>query len=98
MYHKWGDVVETVNFQMNLYYLETNKDIKKKVESDMLKMVKDDTECRRFNLCKAYLFQKTNLLPMHNCCDVYEKKCKCGDELCPSTHKNRQQKTFQSKN
>ena len=24
---------------------------------------------------------------MHNCCDVYEKKCKCGDELCPSTHK-----------
>lgn len=29
---------------------------------------------------------KTNIIPIHNCCDVCEKKCSCDDDTCPNTH------------
>jgi ATP-dependent DNA helicase RecQ len=70
-----------------LILFKNHKGHLKKVECELVKLVKDDTECRRINLCKAYLMEKTNILPFHNCCDVCEKKCTCDSEICPNTRK-----------
>jgi hypothetical protein len=45
-----------------------------KVETDLVKLAKDNTECRRFTLCNSYL-NKSEIALIHNCCDVCEKNC-----------------------
>lgn len=69
-----------------LILFKNHKGHLKKVECDLVKLVKDDSECRRNNLCKAYLMEKTTIFPNHNCCDVCEKNCSCENDFCPNTH------------
>lgn len=74
-----------------LILFKNHKGHLKKVECELVKLAKDNNECRRNNLCKAYAMKKANIIPIHNCCDVCEKKCSCDDDTCPNTHKVNQE-------
>ena len=54
-----------------------------RVEVDLVKLVKDDSECRHTTLCLSYALDNKKIVPLHNCCDFCEKLCKCGDDICP---------------
>lgn len=69
-----------------LVLFKSHKGHLKKVESELVKLVKDDSECRHKMLCSAYLVKKSQISPLHNCCDVCEKQCSCGDDECPRGH------------
>ena len=58
----------------------------KKVETDLVKLAKDNTECRRLTLGNSYLINTCELAPIHNCCDVCEKNCECSGEKYPNVH------------
>ena len=73
-------------FSNELILYKNHKGHLKKVESDLVKLAKNDSECRRYILCNAYLLDKTVISPIHNCCDICEKNCKCGEEICPNKH------------
>ncbi|XP_062605474.1 ATP-dependent DNA helicase RecQ-like [Saccostrea cucullata] len=68
-----------------LILYKTNKNQIKKVESELIRLAKDD-KCRHEILCEAYMLQNKKILPPHDCCDICEKTCKCKCDLCPRTH------------
>jgi ATP-dependent DNA helicase RecQ len=73
-------------FSHELILYKAHKGHLKKVETDLVKLAKDNTECRRLTLCNSYLINKSEIAPIHNCCDVCEKNCECSDENCPNAH------------
>lgn len=58
----------------------------KNVESDLVKLCKDNAECRRKLLCEGYVHKAAIIIPLHNCCDICERNCECGHAECPRTH------------
>lgn len=72
-------------FSNELVLYKNHKTHMKKVEADLVKLVKSD-ECRRYSLCNSYITKKTTIVPLHNCCDVCELNCKCGQDVCPQSH------------
>lgn len=45
--------------------------------------------CKHQLLCSSYMTKPSSIAPLHNCCDVCDKKCPChacGEETCPRTH------------
>lgn len=58
----------------------------KNVESDLVKLCKDNAECRRKLLCEGYVHKAAIIIPLHNRCDICERKCECGHAECPRTH------------
>jgi ATP-dependent DNA helicase RecQ len=57
----------------------------RRVDDDVLKLVKSSTECRRKILNDAYMQSYTKICE-HLCCDVCELLCQCESASCPSTH------------
>jgi superfamily II DNA helicase RecQ len=57
----------------------------KRVEEELVQLAKD-TKCRREILCSSYGCKLDQVVPMHMCCDICEKSCKCDDLNCPNTH------------
>lgn len=56
------------------------------MESDLVKLCKDNAECRRKLLCEGYVHKAAIIIPLHNSCDICERKCECGHAECPRTH------------
>lgn len=73
-------------FSNELILYRNHKSHLKKVENDLIRMVKDDSKCKHELLCGAYLISHKKIVPSHNCCDTCAKQCSCEDEQCPRTH------------
>ena len=69
-----------------LILYKTHKGHLKKVESDLVRLAKDDSKCRHKLLCSDYMVKSVAVSPLHNCCDVCEKQCSCGGDECPRKH------------
>ena len=74
-------------FSQELIIFKSHKGQLSKVESDLIKLVKDSETCRREILCSAYLTKKSEIIPLHNCCDVCDITCDCKSDICPNKHK-----------
>jgi ATP-dependent DNA helicase RecQ len=72
-------------FSHELILYKCHKGHLKLVEDDLVQMVKD-SKCRRGILCTAYASEMKATSVKHNCCDICEKSCSCGDEDCPASH------------
>lgn len=72
-------------FSHELLLYKNHKTHMKKVEADLIKLVKNDV-CRRHSLCNSYMTKNSEILPLHNCCDICETNCKCGQDICPNKH------------
>jgi superfamily II DNA helicase RecQ len=81
-----GRVGRDGKFSDELIFYKTNKNHLKKVEIELVRLAKDDSKCRHETLCDAYLLSSKKITPMHDCCDVCEKRCECGNDICPRTH------------
>ncbi|XP_062574182.1 uncharacterized protein LOC134236018 [Saccostrea cucullata] len=57
----------------------------KRVEEELVQLVKD-SKCRREILCSSYGSKLEKVIPVHTCCDICEKLCKCELDVCPNTH------------
>lgn len=57
----------------------------KRVDNDMKNLVVSD-QCRRLLLTKSYMCDPAKDIKKHFCCDICERNCKCGEELCPFIH------------
>lgn len=69
-----------------LIMYKSNKNHLKRVESELVRLAKDDSKCRHELLCEAYLSPNKKILPSHDCCEVCEKSCDCKSDLCPRKH------------
>lgn len=69
-----------------LIMYKSNKNHLKRVESELVRLAKDDSKCRHELLCEAYLSPNKKILPSHDCCEVCEKSCNCKSDLCPRKH------------
>lgn len=69
-----------------LVFYKAHKGHLKNVEFDLVKLCKDNAECRRKLLCEGYVHKAAIIIPLHNCCDICERKCECGHAECPRTH------------
>ena len=74
-------------FSQELIIFKNHKGHLNKVESDLVKLAKDTETCRHQILCSAYVSDKSQIQPLHNCCDVCETKCDCQTDICPNKHK-----------
>ena len=72
-------------FSNELIIYKCHKGHLKQVEDELVRMVKD-TKCRRQVLCTSYGTNMKKVEPLHMCCDICEKLCKCDDTNCPETH------------
>ncbi|XP_056004812.1 uncharacterized protein LOC130050092 [Ostrea edulis] len=71
-------------FAHELIIYKFHKGQLKRVEEELVQLAKD-SKCRREILCSSYGCKREKVIPMHMCCDVCEKSCKC--ELnCTDTH------------
>ena len=68
-------------FSMELILYKNHKGHLKKIDSDILSIIKSDDQCRRNILCKAYNAHAHIFKHKHECCDVCEKTCTCLE--CP---------------
>lgn len=57
----------------------------KKVDDDVIKLLKSTVSCRRKIINEAYI-QKHARASDHFCCDICELVCECESDSCPSTH------------
>ncbi|XP_062570049.1 ATP-dependent helicase wrn-1-like [Saccostrea cucullata] len=57
----------------------------KKIDNDMKDLVVSD-KCRRLILTNSYMCDPAKDIKGHFCCDICERNCKCGEELCPYKH------------
>jgi ATP-dependent DNA helicase RecQ len=57
----------------------------KRVDNDMRDIVLSDS-CRRLLLMKSYMCNFAPDIKEHFCCDICERICKCGEEVCPYKH------------
>ena len=73
-------------FSQELVVFKPNKNHLSKVETDLVRLVKDVEHCKHEIICSAYVDEKIPIVPLHNCCDVCESKCTCGTEICPNKH------------
>lgn len=46
----------------------------KRVDPVLVRLAKDNSKCRHEFLCEAYLVAHSTISPLHNCCDVCDKK------------------------
>ncbi|XP_061190406.1 putative ATP-dependent DNA helicase Q1 [Saccostrea echinata] len=69
-----------------LVLFKAHKGYLKHVEPELVRIVKDNSVCRRNILCNAFQTKHYELTPLHACCDVCEKKCKCQLDTCPESH------------
>ncbi|KAK3108745.1 hypothetical protein FSP39_014687 [Pinctada imbricata] len=58
----------------------------KHMEPELIRFAKENSVCRRKLFCLAFQTNCEELTPLHICCDVCEKMCKCTLESCPETH------------
>lgn len=72
-------------FSNELIIYKCHKGHLKQVEDELVRMVKD-TKCRRQVLCSSYGTNVKKVEPLHMCCDICEKLCKCDNTNCPETH------------
>lgn len=68
-------------FSVELILYKNHKGHLKKIDSDVLSLIKSEDQCRRNILCKAYNAHSHIFEHLHECCDFCEKTCKCLD--CP---------------
>lgn len=61
----------------NLILYKTHKGHLKRVDPVLVRLAKDNSKCRHELLCEAYLVAHSSISPLHNCCDVCDKKCEC---------------------
>ncbi|XP_061166282.1 recQ-like DNA helicase BLM [Saccostrea echinata] len=69
-----------------LVLFKAHKGYLKHVEPELVRIVKDNSVCRRNISCNAFQTKHCELTPLHACCDVCEKKCKCQLDTCPESH------------
>ncbi|XP_069136223.1 ATP-dependent DNA helicase RecQ-like [Argopecten irradians] len=74
------------SYSKELVLYKMHKGHLSKVESDLVKLIKDDTTCRHKTLCDSYASEHVSISPKHKCCDVCEKHCDCKEESCPDIH------------
>ncbi|XP_033724869.1 ATP-dependent DNA helicase Q-like SIM [Pecten maximus] len=74
------------NFAHELVLYTAHKKHLSRVEDDLVKLVKDESQCRHYGLCHAYATNHEQIEPKHNCCDVCQKICKCSESVCPRQH------------
>lgn len=72
----------------NLILYKTHKGHLKRVDPVLVSLAKDNSKCRHELLCEAYLVAHSSISPLHNCCDVCDKKCECKHSECPCTHRS----------
>ena len=73
-------------FSQELIIFKSQKGHLSKVESDLIKLVKDSETCRHEILCSAYLNERSHIYPRHNCCDICETTCDYEADICPNKH------------
>ena len=64
-----------------LIFFSAHKGQLGRVEVDLVKIVKDDSECRHTKLCLAYASDNKKITPLHNCYFCEKKLCKCGYDI-----------------
>ncbi|XP_056022113.1 uncharacterized protein LOC125660396 [Ostrea edulis] len=68
-----------------LIMFKNHKGHLKKIDPEVLSLIKTDNQCRGSILCKAYSAHSHIFQQKHQCCDVCEKTCDCSG--CPKlTH------------
>lgn len=65
-----------------LIMYKSNKNYFKRVESEFVWLVKDDSKCRYEFLCEVYFLFNKKILLFYDCCEVCEKSCDCKSDLC----------------
>lgn len=74
------------SFANELILFKSHKIYLKNVESDLVRLCKENSECRRKLLSEGYGHKPAAIIPIHNCCDICGKRCKCENEDCSKTH------------
>lgn len=73
------------HFSHELILFKVHKGMLKKIDPELVQLAKD-SQCRRKILCNSYACSFQEVVPIHKCCDICEKKCSCGEETCPEAH------------